>query len=87
MWGSILFVVAQILGRVVLRISCRVVHGAQRFIRDKIIGFVLRNNDLAMAKIMVRSVAQQGQDSVNDLKREFCVTSCRRKNGSRSFQV
>jgi len=32
---------------------------------------VFANNDLAMAKIMVRSVAQQDKTLYNDLKREL----------------
>ncbi|APD47022.1 hypothetical protein FB106_11410 [Synechococcus sp. Ace-Pa] len=70
MWGINLVVVGQILGRVVLKDILSGNHGAPKIIRDKIIVCVA-NNDLAMAKIMVRSVAQQDKTLYNDLKREL----------------
>lgn len=70
MWGINPFVVGQVLGAVVLKEVVSGKHGAPKMIRDKIIVHVA-NQDIALAKAMARSVAQQDLEMYTKLKREL----------------
>jgi ABC-type uncharacterized transport system substrate-binding protein len=70
MWGINPVVIAQILGSVALKEIASGNHGALKIIRDKII-VQAANNNIAMAKAMARSVAQQDLDLYNQLMREL----------------
>lgn len=72
MWGINPVVIAQILGGVLLKEITSRNHGAPKIIRDKIIVHAA-NKDIAMAKAMARSVAQQDMDLYNQLMRELRV--------------
>ncbi len=70
MWGINPFVIAQILGSVLLKDILSNKHGAPKIIRDKIIVHVA-NNEIALAKTMARSVAQQDKALFEQLKSEL----------------
>jgi len=78
MWDPILVVVGQNPSRVVLKISCPVItESPQRSSRPQDSLFVLRNNDLAMPKIMVLpQLAQQDKTLYKMIEAEL-RTSCR----------
>jgi hypothetical protein len=70
MWGINPLVVGQILGSVLLKELSSNKHGAPKIIRDKIIVHVA-NHEIAMAKAMARSVAQQDNSLYVKLKNEL----------------
>jgi hypothetical protein len=70
MWGINPLVVGQILGGTILKEIFSSKHGAPVIIRDKIATYAA-NQDIAMAKAMARSVAQQDEKLYNDLKNEL----------------
>jgi hypothetical protein len=70
MWGINPLVVGQILGGVLLKELSSNKHGAPKIIRDKIIVHVA-NHEIAMAKAMARSVAQQDNSLYDKLKNEL----------------
>ena len=70
MWGINPLVVGQILGGVLLKELSSNKHGAPKIIRDKIIVYVA-NHEIAMAKAMARSVAQQDSALYEKLKSEL----------------
>ncbi|MEA5411959.1 hypothetical protein VB737_09295 [Synechococcus sp. BA-120 BA3] len=67
MWGINPVVVGQILGATILKDILSSKHGAPRIIRDKIAVYAA-NKDIAMAKAMARSVAQQDAKLYTELK-------------------
>jgi hypothetical protein len=67
MWGINPAIVGQILGGVLLKELASAKHGAPKIIRDKITVYAA-NKDIAMAKAMARSVAQQDAKLYNELK-------------------
>lgn len=70
MWGINLAVVGQILGGVLLKEIVSNKHGAPKIISDKITVYVA-NHEIAMAKAMARSVAQQDISLYEKLKSEL----------------
>ena len=70
MWGINPAVVGQILGNVILKELASNKHGAPKIIRDKITVHVA-NKEIALAKAMARSVAQQDNALYEKLKREL----------------
>ena len=70
MWGINPLVIGQILGGVLLKELSSNKYGAPKIIRDKIIVHVA-NHEIAMAKAVARSVAQQDSALYEKLKSEL----------------
>ena len=70
MWGINPLVIGQILGGVLLKDALSNEHGAPKILRDKITAYVA-SRDIALAKSMARSVAQQDAGLYADLKNQL----------------
>ena len=70
MWGINPAVIGKILGSVFLTNIVSGTHGAPKIIRDKIVLHVA-NRDIATAKAMATSVAQQDMNLYDELRREL----------------
>jgi len=70
MWGINPLVVGQILGGTFLKDILSSKYGAPKIIRDKITAYAV-NQDIAMARAMARSVAQQDEKLYSDLKNDL----------------
>lgn len=70
MWGINPLVIGQILGGVLLKDALSNKHGVPKILHDKIIAYVA-SRDIALAKAMARSVAQQDAGLYADLKKQL----------------
>jgi hypothetical protein len=70
MWGINPLVIGQILSGVILKDALSNKHGAPKILRDKITTYVA-NKDIALAKAIARSVAQQDASLYSDLKNQL----------------